>query len=324
MHREQVLPQLAVGRYRLDFQASGPINLPSFAGSAWRGALGHALKQAVCVTHERHCEDCLLFRSCAYPYVFHTPPPLEAAKMRRYTAAPHPFVLRPGAAPPGSRACSLFLTLFGGANQQLPVVVYALMRAASGARGVAHNRLELEAVHQATSCDADEWVRVYEPGGKIDARPAALCTAPPPPEGVTITLLTPLRVKREGRHVGCDQFAFHDLFGNLLRRISMLTYFHTDTPLETDFRGLMERARSVRVDTNLHWVDLTRYSTRQKATLKVGGVQGTIRIRGQNLEPFWPYLWLGQFTHAGTAATMGLGHYALASLPDSTPSPPAR
>lgn len=49
--------------------------------------------------------------------------------------------------------------------------------------------------------------------------------------------------------------------------------------------------------------------------MKLGGVVGTLRIKEQDLSPFWPFLWLGQWTHAGSAASMGNGAYELASLP---------
>ena len=49
--------------------------------------------------------------------------------------------------------------------------------------------------------------------------------------------------------------------------------------------------------------------------MKLGGVVGSLRIDGQDLSPFWPFLWFGQWTHAGSAASMGNGAYELASLP---------
>jgi hypothetical protein len=60
---------LPVARYRLTFRAVDDLRLPAYAGSAWRGAFGHALKRLVCVTREPACPPCLLYRSCAYPYV---------------------------------------------------------------------------------------------------------------------------------------------------------------------------------------------------------------------------------------------------------------
>lgn len=87
-----VIPVLPVGVYRATF--AGDTKARRFPESAWRGALGHALRRVACVTREKHCPDCLLYRSCGYAYIFETPPPVNAAKMRRYVSVPHPFTLR--------------------------------------------------------------------------------------------------------------------------------------------------------------------------------------------------------------------------------------
>lgn len=96
----------------------------------------------------------------------------------------------------------------------------------------------------------------------------------------------------------------------------MLTCFYADTPLETNFKELNQRAQSVTAEIDLEWHDQHRYSARQAAEMQMGGVTGRVTIRDHDLAPFWPFLWLGQWTHAGTAATMGLGWYELASLRD--------
>ncbi len=136
---------LTVSRHRLRFIAQEPLRLPAYAGSAWRGAFGHALKRLVCVTREPRCPDCLLYRSCTYPCLFETPPD--------------------------------------------PAV--ALLLAA----------------------------------------------------------------------------------------------------------------------TRLRWRDWSRYSSRQWTAVPMGGLVGEIELNGLGLEPFWPWLWLGQWTHAGKGAVMGLGGY---------------
>jgi CRISPR/Cas system endoribonuclease Cas6 (RAMP superfamily) len=53
--------------------------------------------------------------------------------------------------------------------------------------------------------------------------------------------------------------------------------------------------------------------------MQMGGILGSFLLNGEELADFWPYLWLGQWTHAGKGATMGLGRYRIvtASLPDT-------
>jgi hypothetical protein len=162
------------------------------------------------------------------------------------------------------------------------------------------------------------WRHILYSGGVLSPLSVALPSVPPPPTTpIRVQILSPLRVKREGNYVKAGDFRFSDIFSNLLRRISMLTTFHTDTPLETDFRGLTLAAREIEMRSQLRWVELNRHSARQKANMSMAGVVGTLELGPDGLAPFWPYLWLGQFTQAGSAATMGLGYFEIqpASLP---------
>ena len=64
-------------------------------------------------------------------------------------------------------------------------------------------------------------------------------------------------------------------------------------------------------DADLRWHDWTRYSARQDALIQMGGLVGTFTLPSAVLAPFWPCLWLGQWTHLGKGAVMGLGRYRL-------------
>jgi len=316
-----------VARYRLAFEAAEAIRLPAYSGSAWRGAFGHALKRTVCVTREHSCAGCLLKGSCVYPYVFETPPPPGAQKMRRYTAAPHPFVLEPPAASerllaPGAEL-TLGLTLFGRANAYLPYFVHSFMRVGEEGIGSGRGRLALRSLSQEAGPGSGQWREVYVPGETLEPAAVAPAAAPSTPGEISLGFETPLRLKRDGHNIAPERFRFGDLFGNLLRRISMLTYFHTDTPLETDFKGLVEEARQVELaGAELKWRDWTRYSSRQATTMQMGGLVGSVRLDLSGHEGLWPYLWLGQWTHAGKGTSMGLGRYSVhaASLPERTPN----
>ena len=211
---------LPVGRYRLEFVAEETVHLPGYPGSAWRDALGHALRATVCVTRERECGACLLYRSCVYPYVFETPPPVGAVKMRRYRAAPHPFVLQienvgsaaddfaepeavdatlsPRAVAEGERVV-LGLVLFGRANRELPYFVHALGRAAAEGIGGGRGRLALVSVWQ-QDLATDTWTRIHASGGPLAARAVSSPgPAPAPREPVRVLIATPLRLRRDDR-----------------------------------------------------------------------------------------------------------------------------
>ena len=309
-------PRLPLARYRFRFRTTRAMRLPDYSGSAWRGAFGHSLKKLVCVTREPQCEPCLLYRTCLYPYIFETPPDPAVGKLRKYTAAPHPFVLSPGETMRGPLTAntehSLAMTLFGHGNRHLPYMIHALDRAAQWGIGTQRGTFELLDVQQRVQ---EAWRSIYQPGGKLQPHPAECLNLPDCPTHVTIRLLTPLRMKAREHLVTPDTFTFKALFTTVLRRISLLTAFHTDAPLETDFAALTQSAETIPVARRaLHWHDWTRYSSRQDSLMQLGGLLGTVTFESNGLEPFWPYLWLGQWTHAGKNTSMGLGKYTIISV----------
>jgi hypothetical protein len=45
--------------------------------------------------------------------------------------------------------------------------------------------------------------------------------------------------------------------------------------------------------------------------MNMGGLIGSVQMDMQGLEDFWPYLWLGQWTHVGKGTSMGMGAYSI-------------
>ena len=354
-------PALQLARYRVRFRECVPESAAAavsalgrgFLGSAWRGALGHALRRTVCVTRLPACDPCMLLRSCPYPFLFESRTPPGAEKLTRYPRTPGPYVLEPADQRFDTRGATvnLGLTLFGPANAHLPYLAHALDQA--GRNGLTARRVVLElrdvqaeargddagkgaglgagtghgessGSHGGTAAGHDGWRTIFEPGGRLSPVAAEHRAPPAPPPAVRVRLLTPLRVKRHEHFVGASDFDFRAFTGGLLRRISLLTYFFGETPLETDFAALLRRAESAPVTgCDLHWRELTRHSSRQRAKLQMGGLIGRFELAGPGLLPFWPLLWLGQWTHAGKGCSMGLGRYVLEPLDgDGAISPP--
>ena len=340
MPSEPVVPRLPLARYRLRFReriAPGGSSIASpqagYLGSAWRGAFGHALRKTVCVTRLPACDPCVLLRSCPYPFLFEYRIPPGAEKLTLYPRTPGPYVLEPWDRrfDTESDTLNLGVTLFGPANERLPYVVHALDRA--GRQGLTSRRVELELLdvqaesrerreHDAgDAAEREDWTTVFEPGNRLSPVPSGHPIPPASPAGVRIRLLQPLRIIRHGHLVGAADFDFRAFLSGLLRRISLLTYFFSETPLETDFAGLLQCAESVPAAKHgLHWREWSRRSSRQNAKLQMGGLVGTFDLSGPGLEPFWPILWLGQWTHAGKGCSMGLGRYVLEPV-DNGPSP---
>ncbi len=303
-------PQIPLKSYRFHFKSPENIRLPDYPGSAWRGALGYALKRTVCVVRNTPCNQCLLKNACAYSYVFETPPPADSEKMRKYTAAPHPFVLRLPEQTASETVYRLDLILFGHGQRFFPYLVHALQTA--GKEGIGGLRQIFELTHiDDIDCQGSGSL-IYQAGELNPRQPAISPPVPSMPQSIEITFHTPLRIKHDQKNITVGNFNFGALFSTLLRRISMISYFHTDMPLETDFVGLTAKSKEIVITCQqLKWFDWTRYSSRQQTEMNMGGLVGSIELNTTGLDEFWPYLWLGQWTHVGKATSMGMGAYSI-------------
>ncbi|MBX5495471.1 MAG: CRISPR system precrRNA processing endoribonuclease RAMP protein Cas6 [Bryobacteraceae bacterium] len=309
----KVLP-LSLSRYRFRFRAERALPEYGYRGSQWRGILGHSLKKLVCITHHRNCGQCMLYRSCVYPYVFETPPSENSEMMRKYPAAPHPYVLEVNLRSAAGVDQELGLTLFGAANRYLAYVIHSFKNGARKGFLPERTPLELVRVEQETEAGSGCWQPILN-GDVLNALAAAVPACPQAPERVRFRFETPLRLKADEQRVTPDKFKFSDLFRNLLRRISLLTFFHCNRRLEEDFAGLNAMSRDAEFDrVALRWHDWSRYSNRQRRHVPMGGFIGVAELPLRGFESLWPYLWLGQFTHAGQGTSMGLGRYALEVL----------
>jgi hypothetical protein len=304
-------PIIPIKTYRFYFTTDSAVRLPDYPGSAWRGAFGHALKKTVCVVRGTPCNQCLLKSACAYSYVFETPPSANAEKMRKYTAAPHPFVLQfPRTPSVAGSAYALDVILFGHGQRYLPYIVHALKMAGNDGIGGHQQIFRLQKIDDISPDGLSEII--YQDGELKALNPAGLPAIPAMPDQIEIVFHTPLRIKQDSKNLAARQFNFGAFFGALLRRISMISYFHTDTPLETDFAALTAKARTVQFTSQqLKWYDWTRYSSRQQTEMNMGGLVGSVHLDMQGLDDFWPYLWLGQWTHAGKGTSMGMGAYTI-------------
>lgn len=310
---------LPVARYRFTAVAERAIALPQYAGSLLRGAFGAALRRSACMTGLQACSPCPLYRTCPYPAIFETPPrptPLP----QRFTQVPNPYVIEPPAA--GTRQVApgeplqFHMVLAGDQTlRQLPLIVHAWQRALRHGLGRDRAPAALTAV---------EWVGddgAVEPvfdaaAGRVQEHAATLAVPPPPAvRGLCLHIETPLRLQHDGHALGPRELDVRTLLLAALRRATLMLHLHgglTDVPAAG---GLLAAAAGVRDDrAGLRWRDWTRYSSRQRQEMTLGGVVGRWQLEG-NLEAAWPWLWLGQWLHLGKNATMGLGRYRLEALP---------
>ncbi|RMH10090.1 MAG: CRISPR system precrRNA processing endoribonuclease RAMP protein Cas6 [Nitrospirae bacterium] len=309
------------GRYVFQLVAASPLELPDFSGSLFRGAFGWALQRVICVTRTYECSSCFVKSRCLFPQVFDTAPPPGTAVMRKYSTIPHPFVLEP----PGlgqqtlspNQPFELGLTLFGTVTASLPYFVFAVER--MGQRGLGRRRVRCELLKVEAYHRHERWL-VYTPEEScpkpasmfVEQAPITLSLEPRDAVSrVTVRFLTPVRLRFQG--VLVKTVPFHVLIRHLLRRIALLSYFHCGGPGDgIPFRDLIALAERIRVVTaTVDWFDWVRYSSRQRATMALGGLLGEVTYEGP-LTPFLPLLRIGEICHVGKGTSFGLGCYRLA------------
>lgn len=307
------MASLAFQKVLFTLEAKEPLILPSYKGATLRGGFGHAFKRVVCALREKNCRDCLLKEKCIYSYVFETPPPSDTRIMRKYSAAPHPFVIEPPSETkrgfvPGNEI-TFNLILIGKAIGYLPYFIYAFDELGEIGIGKGKGKFELRSVE----CDGKT---IYDSESKtlkhIKTASLSFYNAGSG-EGcsdIKLNFLTPTRILYNGS-LTLD-LQFHILIRQLLRRLSLLSYFHCGgNPSEIDFKGMIEKAKEVKVKkSNLCWYDWERYSARQDTRMKMGGFLGEITFEG-DIQAFLPLVKAGEVLHVGKGTTFGLGKYEI-------------
>ena len=303
-----------IKRYRLIFVANATINLSGYTGSAWRGLFGHSLRQLCCVTRASECRGCLLERDCIYATVFES----ISSDSGRYHARPHPFVLmvpfhgkrslKPG------ETITLGITLMGQAISAAPYLIAAMREAGRLGMGRNHAQFSLYRADAETHLGMEDWLPVTDnPTSPNDEPIINHPRIPKAPETADIVLLTPLRIKRKGQLIGPREFLAADFLRQLWRRAKDISHFYADASQGMEITLPNSRADELNAHAlvNLAWRDWSRYSSRQKTLIKMGGVVGHIQLHGELVKDWWPLLWMGQWLLLGKGTSMGLGQYKI-------------
>lgn len=329
---------IVFGAYQFNLEACSRIQLPIYKGSSFRGAFGHALKKVVCTRRDKNCSLCLLKGQCVYSYVFETPPPEGTKIMRKYPAAPHPFIVEP---PLGEKLSyqqgenvSFNLVLIGRALDLLPYFIYSFEELGRIGIGRERGKFELKTIRskspngqnlgskpvgspedpridQIYSSDTKRLAGIPKSSLVIDTQFPDECK--PVSREITLKFETPTRMTFGNRLT--RDVEFHIIIRQLLRRLSLLSYFHCGTDIsDWKFKDIIRKAEEVKVKENaLTWFDWQRYSQRQDQKIEMGGFLGDITFQG-DIDPFMPLIRAGEMLHVGKGTVFGLGKYSVCGL----------
>jgi hypothetical protein len=308
---------IPLARLRFVFTVGTPIRLPDWPGSLLRGAFGHALRRLSCMTRQKDCGRCPLLKTCPYPAIF-APPPLEH-RIQHFRQPPAPYLIEPEDW--GARvlergdALRFGMTLMGRARHETALIVEALKNAARHGLGASGGVAELDEVSCLPLTEDGETTVLYRPAQDTRLRAVAsrqLTVPPPPPAlaGLTLRFRTPLRLQENGRALPPAKLTTGALLMNAVKRVALLAELYGNGVPDWDFRSLVEAAAAIGGEKNLYWRDWSRYSSRQKQVMRLGGALGTWRLAG-DLAAFFPALFLGQWLGVGKETVFGLGRYEI-------------
>lgn len=305
----EVLPSIC--RLQWQLRLDGALRTPRFLGSALRGLLGHGLRKTACVTGLKHCRGCSLVDNCVYVRLFEpTAATSGAARVPYMLAVPvtgHRHL-------PAGAALSFEMTLLAPQQRELPYLLHAFEVGGRLGIGPEHTTFRVRDVaFQARPGEA--WRSLLADDQTLTLPEPMEWTFPPAPSSVRLEWVTPWRFKRHQHFLKPKDFSPAILLEGLLYRTFELRG-------ERPSRDWLGRARGTTLhgDARLEWQDWSRYSSRQKARMQVGGLMGQVVLEGDELGRWWPLLWAGQWLHLGKFTSMGLGRYRLqaAGLPDRT------
>ncbi|MEO0099666.1 MAG: CRISPR system precrRNA processing endoribonuclease RAMP protein Cas6 [candidate division WOR-3 bacterium] len=306
---------MRIAEFSVKMKAKEKMTLPPYKGFLLRGAFGLAFRKISCPFPEKECSACLLKAQCVYSYIFETPRPENSEIMRKYPNVPHPFLLEP---PLENKTeyqtgdpFSFNLILLGKAIDYLPYFIYSFEEMAQKGLGKDRGRLEIESLNQGKEIIYDGKTKTIK--SKIKEEELKIEKRRKPVKEIKIKLLTPLRIIYQGKTA--QNLDFHIVMRNLLRRLGLISYFHSPVPFPIAYQDLIKKAMAIKTRrTNFQILDLTRYSSRQERRIKLEGLIGEVTYEG-DLTEFIPYLKIGERIHIGKGTVFGFGKYKLSILP---------
>lgn len=316
---------LPIVRYRFTARMLSAVRLPEYAGSLLRGQFGAALRGVACMTRQPTCGGCPLLQTCPYTRIFEAVPPAEHA-LQKFSQIPNAYVMEPPQLEDSRLQAGDLLqfnmVLVGDAIDQLALVIFAWQRALSQGLTQSRSAAELVAVEWLPGDDSGAGegstaMPIWQADAPVIAEHTPTLAVPLVPTDVhhiTLQFHTPLRLQHQGQPLRADQLDPHALVAAVARRVALVMEFHARQPHWGPLARDAAHAANNLTDTrHLHWFDWTRYSSRQKQEMTLGGLVGRWTLYGSPdlLGQMWPWLWLGQWLHVGKNATMGLGGYTL-------------
>lgn len=321
-----LLSNFRIAIYRFTLQALSQVKLPPYAGSTIRGAFGGVFKEITCTTKNETCTDCKLHSSCPYFQIYENSDEFSTLKLDRFKTPPKPFVFEPPIQPNmqiynKGNSFQFNLILIGRILKYLPYFIIAFKEMGQNGIGKGRGKFKLSKIEGLNPISSNfKLIYSVESDTTINEDvsfniPEFLMAYSQAGEGVKkikVKFITPTRIKSSGSYG--NSLIFKILIQTLLTRISNMAYNYCDQHQVLNFRNLVSQANHIQIcHENKQWQDVRRFQVRENLEMFLGGYVGEIAYEGE-IEPFWPWLKLGEIMHIGKNCGFGLGKYQVTAI----------
>ena len=250
---------------------------PFFIGSQIRGAFGVALKRVVCINPSFECKECFAQNNCLY-FDFYE-------NRNIYHNYRLDFEL-------GKSYYDFSLILFEDSSTKLPFVLSAFLKMLKEI-GLGKERKTFEDFRIFINEDEINLANLKLPLNYIkEFQIENFCP------DITINFVTPLRIKKRNQFARAEELELSDILNSIYQRnLKLLGLKNSKIPFKTEAKVLKKE---------LTFLELKRYSNRQKTKMNFGGLVGEITLKDLNRESF-KLLKLGELIGVGKQTSFGLG-----------------
>lgn len=258
---------------------------PFFIGSMLRGAIGNALKRVVCINPSYKCEECFAADDCLYHQFYELKNIAHSYRLG--------ITLQ-------QQKLDFSFYLFEDATKSLPYVLSAIQKALEDV-GVTKARKKVKIkkinIDGKMVYDGKKFLSLKD----IEPKEFELDDFH---QNVHLEFSMPLRIKQKN-HFARESVQLHTLINNIANRYKQLK--------GSDVSKLGYIVKGEVKNASFTFVDMQRYSNRQKSKMNMGGIKGKMDIYGLDKQSYL-YLKLGEIIGAGKQTVFGLGSYKMKVL----------
>jgi hypothetical protein len=311
-------------KFAFILKAEEDITLPGYKGSVFRGAFGWAFRHTVCVTKAADCTGCLLRDHCLYFKYFETEIKEHSLPfLKGVPKVPHPFVIHP---PLDTKReykkgslIEVQLSLFGTASEYIPYFIHTFIKLGNEGLGISRQKVSLQKVESVSITDQRGLVfnaeggKIVTTGDKITPYDLLSTTSITDTSNLRLKFLTPVRLQTDGKVVmNKSNITPGLLLKNIIRRYQAISYFYCGGSGENP---LINGIDEIEVSENhLRFFEWSRYSSRQKTKMQMGGFVGGITL--SNIpSTVIPYIYIGSMLGIGKHTVFGMGKYVIEQVP---------